>query len=248
MEEIRKIKWRRGAADFWTQVPDNSVELQFVVSYGSVSQTEKGFEDLVNTLNEPEIRSKIKRLIITDASYLYRHCIPEFATYSDAHTIWYMNNEAAIKNLQVNTEFASWAENIKMPEFQEWFGKIKLDFDGGGDDSRIIRAFRDAVISDASVSAYKGEYNFNSCINFLLEECAYTCAFLRNSTLLYPTEFSLSMTSVTERYNTNITLLTYKTSKHAQKHTKYNDNRFSILDKEIALFMKEKVSNVNFFV
>ena len=84
---------------------------------------EKGFEDLVNTLNEPEIKSKIKKLIITDASYLYRHCIPEFATYSnsDSHTIWYMNNEAAIKNLQVNTEFASWADNIKTPKFQEWF-------------------------------------------------------------------------------------------------------------------------------
>lgn len=248
MEEIRRIKWQRGAADFWTQVPDNSVELQFVVSYGSVSQTEKGFEDLVNTLNEPEIRNKIKKLIITDASYLYRHCIPEFATYSDSHTIWYKNNEATIKKLQVNTEFASWTNNIQTPKFREWFNKIKLDFDGCGDDSRIVRSFRDAVISDASVAAYKGEYNFNSCVDFLLEECAYTCAFLQNSTLLYPTEFLPCMANAIERYNTNITLLTYKTSKHAQKHTKYRDSKFNILDKEIALFMKEKVSNVNFFV
>ncbi len=249
-EEIRKIKWQHGAADFWKQVPDNSVELQFVVSYGSVSQTEKGFEDLVNTLNEPEIKSKIKKLIITDASYLYRHCIPEFATYSnsDSHTIWYMNNEAAIKNLQVNTEFASWADNIKTPKFQEWFNKIKLDFDGGGNDSRIVKSFRDAIVSNAAVAAYKGEYAFDNCVDFLLEECAYTCAFLQDSTLLYPTEFLPCMANAIERYNTNITLLTYKTSKHAQKHTKYRDSKFNILDKEIALFMKDKVSNVNFFV
>ena len=126
--------------------------------------------------------------------------------------------------------------------------KIKLDFDGGGNDGRIVRSFRDAVISDASVAAYKGEYDFNSCVDFLLEECAYTCTFLQNSTLLYPTEFLPCMANAIERYNTNITLLTYKTSKHAQKHTKYRDSKFNILDKEIALFMKEKVSNVNFFV
>lgn len=250
VESLRQVKWSQEAANFWENAEDNSVELQFVVSYGSVSQTEKGFEDLVNTLNEPQIKCKVKKLVITDASYLYRHCIHEFASYSDpnVHTIWYLNNEAAIKELRVNTEFSSWADNIQTPKFRECFEQIKLDFDGGGDDSRIVKSFRDAVISNASVSAYKGEYAFSDCVDFLLEECAYTCAFLRDCTLLYPTEFLPCMADAIERYHVNITLLTYKTSKHSQKHTRYRDSRFSLLDKEIALFMKEKVSNVNFFV
>ena len=87
MEKTQRINWQHRAVDFWKQAPDDSVELHFIVSYGPVSQTEKVFEDLVNALNELEIRSKIKKFVIIDASYLYRHCILEFATYSDSHTI-----------------------------------------------------------------------------------------------------------------------------------------------------------------
>lgn len=246
----RKVKWSQEAADFWNSAKSKSVVLQFVVSYGCVSQTEKGLEDLVNTLNEPFLQEKIKKIVITDTSYLYRHCIPEFNSYSDPvfPTVWYLNNELTIKQLKIDTELVSWADGLKKTEFKEWHKKILADFDGNGDDSRIVRSFRDRVFMDSTLSAYKGNYEMQGCIDFMLEECAYACAFLNNSDLLYPMNLARCMEDAFERYGISANLLNYKTSRYAQKHTKYRDSRFDMLDKEIAIFMKEKVSNVNFFV
>jgi hypothetical protein len=61
---------------------DNSVILDLVISHGCAIQTEKGFEELINTINNESIK-KSKKIIIRDTSYLYRHTIPHFLGYSD---------------------------------------------------------------------------------------------------------------------------------------------------------------------
>lgn len=250
MKSERMVKWSKEALDFWEESPDNSVILQCVISYGCVSQTDEGFEDLVNTLNSFPLKNKIKKLYITDTSYLYRHCIHEFSAYcdKDVPTIWYLNNKAEIEKLEIETEVISWADGLKRKEFKEWHERILKDFGGDSNGNGIVRDFRDLTFVDASLSAYKGNYELPCCIDFMLEECAYACAFLQDSSLLYPMGLARCMKNAFNRYGINAKLLNYKTSRYAQKHTLYRDNRFDMLDKEIAIFMKEKVSNVNFFV
>ncbi len=246
----RMVKWAKDALDFWEESPDGSVVLQCVISYGCVSQTGEGFEDLVNTLNSFPFKNKVKKLYITDTSYLYRHCIHEFSAYceKDVPTIWYLNNKAEIERLEVETELLSWADGLERREFKEWHERILKDFGGDSDGNGIVRDFRDLTFTDASLSAYKGNYELPCCIDFMLEECAYACAFLQDANLLYPMGLARCMKNAFSRYGINSKLLNYKTSRYAQKHTLYRDNRFDMLDKEIAIFMKEKVSNVNFFV
>jgi hypothetical protein len=51
--------------------------------FSCASQTGEGFEELINAINSEEIKRKVKKVVITDTSYLYRHDIPEFSKYSD---------------------------------------------------------------------------------------------------------------------------------------------------------------------
>lgn len=61
MKSERMVKWSKEALDFWEESADDSVILQCVISYGCVSQTGEGFEDLVNTLNSFP-KNKIKKI------------------------------------------------------------------------------------------------------------------------------------------------------------------------------------------
>lgn len=159
-----------------------------------------------------------------------------------------MNNKAEIERLEIETELVSWADGLNRREFKEWYERILKDFGGDSDGNGIVRDFRDLTFVDASLSAYKGNYELPCCIDFMLEECAYACAFLQDANILYPMGLARCMKNAFSRYGINSKLLNYKTSRYAQKHTLYRDNRFDMLDKEVAIFMKEKVSNVNFFV
>jgi hypothetical protein len=83
MPTERLVKWSKEAQEFFEKAEDNSLVLDLVISYTCASQTGEGFEELVNSINSPDIKRKVKKVIITDTSYLYRHDIPEFAKYVD---------------------------------------------------------------------------------------------------------------------------------------------------------------------
>jgi hypothetical protein len=74
--------------------------LDLVISYGTTSQTSEGFEELINTINSEDIKRKVKKVVITDTSYLYRHTISQFSGYCDVNipTEWYLKNKEAIEN------------------------------------------------------------------------------------------------------------------------------------------------------
>jgi hypothetical protein len=46
-----------------------------MVSQANESQTGEGFEELVNSINHPNISKKVKKLVIIDTTFLYRHCL-----------------------------------------------------------------------------------------------------------------------------------------------------------------------------
>jgi signal transduction histidine kinase len=246
----RNVKWAAEAKSFFESAADNSVVLDIVISYACASQTGEGFEDLVNTINGTSIKNKIKKIIITDTSYLYRHCIPEFAQYSesDVPTMWFLNNKDYIDNLTVDTTVKSWADGIKTDEFKYWHKKILADYGGDQDGNGIIREFRDLVYADSAVAAYKGNRGLEDCVDFMLEECAYVCAFLRGANLVYPMSLARCMENAMKRYNSPVFHLAYKTSRWAQRNSKHCELHSNMIDREVVTFMKEKVEKVNFFV
>jgi hypothetical protein len=83
MSTERLVKWSKESKEFFEKAEDNSVVLDLVISFGCASQTGEGFEELVNTINSEEIKKKVKKVVITDTSYLYRHVIPEFIKYAE---------------------------------------------------------------------------------------------------------------------------------------------------------------------
>ncbi|MDR2617069.1 MAG: hypothetical protein LBC22_04620, partial [Endomicrobium sp.] len=126
----RLAKWSREAKDFFEKAEDNSVVLDLVISYACTSQTGEGFEELVNSINSPDIKRKVKKVIITDTSYLYRHTIPSFSGYCDVNipTEWYLKNKKAIENLTVDFELKSWFAGLQKDGFNDWYKQIKKDF------------------------------------------------------------------------------------------------------------------------
>ncbi|MDR1522653.1 MAG: hypothetical protein LBS29_01645, partial [Endomicrobium sp.] len=132
MATERLVKWSKEAKEFFEKAEDSSVVLDLVISFGCASQTGEGFEELVNTINSEDIKRKVKKVIITDTSYLYRHDIPEFCKYSEPSipTEWYLKNKGAIEKIKVDKELKSWAEGLNSEEFKEWYKKIMIDFEG----------------------------------------------------------------------------------------------------------------------
>ncbi|MDR1433914.1 hypothetical protein [Candidatus Endomicrobiellum devescovinae] len=130
MPTERLVKWSKEAKEFFEKAKDNSVVLDLVISYGCASQTGEGFEELVNTINSESIKRKVKKVIITDTSYLYRHDIAEFAKYADLTipTIWYLVNKKSIEKLMVPIELKSWSNEVKTDTFKKWFDKILVDY------------------------------------------------------------------------------------------------------------------------
>jgi signal transduction histidine kinase len=229
---------------------ENSLDLYFVVSHACASQSGEGFQEFVNTINRDDIKKKIKRLTIVDTSYLYRHTILEFAKYADwnIETEWGSKNKDVIAQIKCNYRMKSWAEELHSSEFQEWYRQIKKDFDGDGDKNEIITEFRDNVIKEATVASYKGNGNFDGCVEFILEEAAYTCAFLHNVNLIYPAKMFQSILNCASRHHRNIIHFPYKLSKKAMNLNDTVKIEFASLEKEVTFFMKNQVSHVNFFV
>ncbi|MDR2616888.1 MAG: hypothetical protein LBC22_03635, partial [Endomicrobium sp.] len=178
------------------------------------------------------------------------HTIPEFSIYSDATipTEWYLKNKEAIEKLTIPTELKSWASGIGTDEFKKWYNKIMIDFAGDENGNNMVLDFRDKVMQESSVAAYKNRTDIKSCIDFMIEESAYTYAHFQNIVMVYPSDLAKPIYDAWDRYNIKAVHLRYKLSNQAQQNSKYVDIDLSALDKEIVYFMKEKVSNVNFFV
>ncbi|MDR2427956.1 MAG: hypothetical protein LBD19_03340, partial [Endomicrobium sp.] len=147
------------------------------------------------TINSENIKRKVKKVVITDTSYLYRHIHPYFSKYSDPNipTEWYLKNKEAIEKLEVEKEVKSWAVGLNTKEFKKWHDKIRRDFEGDENGVGIVLEFRDKVMQASSVAAYKNNTDVRDCIEFMLEETAYTCAFLDGSALVYPSNLAAPM-------------------------------------------------------
>jgi hypothetical protein len=221
MPTDRLVKWSKEGKEFFEQAEDNSVVLDLVISIGCASQTGEGFEELVNTINSEEIKRKVKKVIITDTSYLYRHDNPEFAKYADPNipTEWYLKNKEAIEKLKVEKEVKCWAVGLNTKEFKKWHDKIRRDFEGDENGAGIILKFRDKVMQASSVAAYKNNTDVKGCIEFMLEETAYTCAFFNGSALVYPSNLASPIKNTIERYNVNFKHIDYKISKQSQRNS-----------------------------
>jgi hypothetical protein len=84
----------------------------------------------------------------------------------------------------------------------------------------------------------------------MLEECSHACAsFNEPVNLVYPMKVSLPVLNLAKRYNMeDINHLKYRASVQTQNSSDHVSINFEGIDNEVVLFMKEKVSNVNFFV
>ncbi|MDR0968240.1 MAG: GHKL domain-containing protein [Holosporaceae bacterium] len=247
MPTERRVRWSKEALEFFESAPDNGVTLDFVISFGCATQTGEGFEELVNSINNDPVRRKVKKINITDTSYLYRHTMPEFAQYADPNvpTLWFLKNKAAIEKLEVDVSLRQWANGLKAADFEDWHKQMKIDFAGDEDGNGVKQEFREAVISMAEGAVFKGNGLLKQNIEFVLEECAYTCANFKNIVMVYPMSLS-PIRSIIERYNLNVKHLPYKMSNHAEQHK--NCSGFSNMDRQITEFITKKADNVNFFV
>ncbi|MDR3071694.1 MAG: hypothetical protein LBU29_03795, partial [Endomicrobium sp.] len=256
MSTDRLVKWSKESAEFFEKAEDSSVVLDLVISYACASQTGEGFEELVNTINSEKIKRKVKKVIITDASYLYRHVNLEFSRYADPSlpTDWYLKNKGAIEKLKCPYEIKSWVTGLVGNGFGDRYRQVKQDF---FTDSN----FKDAVISLAMEFTAKKFYDSDvgRNIDFILEETAYTAENLRGANIVYPTGVSPHLGIAIKKYNFGAGFLSYKASNCARKRMfvekqmqiKEEENHkldIEAIDKEVLFFIKEKVSNVNFFV
>jgi hypothetical protein len=152
MGTARLVKWSKEAKEFFDNAKDSSIVLDLVISYACASQTGEGFEELVNTINSKNIKRKIKKVIITDTSYLYRHMIPSFSGYCDNKitTEWYLKNKESIEKLKVDKEVISWFTGLEKSGFKDWHKQIKKDFVRDSN-------FKNAVIEIANTMLLKSD-------------------------------------------------------------------------------------------
>ncbi|MDR0724329.1 MAG: hypothetical protein LBF23_03995, partial [Endomicrobium sp.] len=248
MATEKLVKWSKEAQEFFEKAEDKSIVLDLVISYACASQTGEGFEELVNTINSEDIKRKVKKVVITDTSYLYRHTIPKFAKYSDSSipTEWYLKNIDTIKELTVDTELKSWQEGLNNADFMYWTKKVESDF-------YEVQEFREFIFQESKVAADKKGFSVRNCMDFMLEETAYVCANMKNSVLVYPTFFTPSFQWIMKKY-TNIKQLCYKISRQAQHNLRcfspYNRSKLNEdkVDKEINYFIKYVIPDVTFYV
>ncbi|MDR3125001.1 MAG: PAS domain-containing protein, partial [Endomicrobium sp.] len=244
MSTERLVKWSKESQEFFEKAEDNSIVLDLVISYACASQTGEGFEELVNTINSESIKRKVKKVVITDTSYLYRHTIPQFSGYCDTDipTEWKLKNIDTIKKLTVATELKSWFTGLDKDGFNDWYTKIKKDF-------FMDSNFKDAVIKLAMEFTAKNFYDtdIGRNIDFILEETTYTAFNLNDANVVYPTEASEPVRLTLKKYNLGTKFLSYRISNHACEDTVRILNR-TIVDREVIKFVKEKPTNINFFV
>jgi signal transduction histidine kinase len=250
MSTERLVKWSKEAKEFFEKAKDNSLVLDLVISYGCLSQTLDGFEDLVNSINSINIKRKVKKVNILDTSYLYRHTIPSFSKYKDSAipTLWFLNNKRSIEKLTINYELKSWANELIINN-----DKFKTCYERIFSDCSAIAKFKNLLDADCSAAVESKKGTFEESKNFLLEEMAYTCSILKDSILVYPVPFTPSFVYAIKKY-TRIRQLRYKISRESQHTVKcfnpYDIDRLNIskVDKEVASFIKNDVSNVSFYV
>ena len=249
MNTNRCVRWSEGVLDFFNVAPDGSIILDVVISHACLSQTGKGFEELVNSINSAEIKRKIKKVNIIDTTYLYRHGTPKFAEYSDLSvpTPWLLDNKNSIEQLDVDTNIESWAEMMDCIEFVRWYEQIRRDFIGDENGESVIQEFRELVLFEANKYADRGSGTLKQCLDFILEECAYTCAFFKGINMVYPTKLSPPIAFVIDHYKANIYHLPYNLSNHAQRHKK-DPSYMEKVNQEIIEFITKRASTVNFFV
>ncbi|MDR0968483.1 MAG: GHKL domain-containing protein [Holosporaceae bacterium] len=251
METEKFVRWSGESKDFFNSAADDSLVLEIVISHGCISQSGEGFLELVNSINGDNIRRKIKKVNITDTSYLYRYDMPDFAKYADQTelTPWLRSNRDSVEKIAKDCVVKSWKLGLENDEFKRWFEKIKIDFEGDQNGNGVVLEFRDLVMQDSAIVSYKNKLDIRGCIDFMLEECAYAAANLNGSVVVYPTRFVRPIENIIKRYNLNIVHLGYKTSKQAQKNAKECMSRISSIsiNREIVRFMTD-APNVNFFV
>jgi len=250
MATERLVKWSKESQEFFEKAEDNSVTLDLVISFGCASQTGEGFEELVNTINSESIKRKVKKVIITDTSYLYRHGIQNFQKYSDISipTVWFKNNEKVIEKLRIPKEIKPWAEYLDTETFKKWYQKIMIDFAGDEKGNGINLEFRKVVLDKANSEILKGAFTIQACVEFILEECAYTCAFFNNVNMIYPMNLGGPLDFVDKYYKLNIKILNYRTSNHEQSCRHRRESIKDKINQQIISFVTEESINVNFFV
>ncbi|GHT96186.1 hypothetical protein FACS1894122_14330 [Alphaproteobacteria bacterium] len=156
-------------------------------------------------------------------------------------------NMVNVDKLTVDCTMKSWADGLRDARFQQWIKQIRIDFAGNEGGDGILYPFRRSVMATANEAVSKGNGTLKQCIDFILEECAYTCAFFKNVVMVYPTKLSLPIAFVIEHYKTNIRHLSYNMSNNAQRHKNRILDRNKI-NNEIIEFITTIASTVNFFV
>jgi signal transduction histidine kinase len=233
------VIWDDEALKFFQSMGSEKIVLDVVISHGNYSQTGYGFEDLVNSINDDDLKNKIEKVRILDTAYLYRHCRSNAAGLS---TVWLLSNKDFIAASAVEMTVSSWPEEMD-DSFQHWHKQIMADFEGN-EDQNPIQEFRELVIANASVASHKGNGTVEQCTNFILEECAYIGAHLRDTIIAYPMQFYSSVDSVIERYKLNIVHLCYKPSSYSRKRSNSYKN---LKTQDVILFLTGAL-NANFFV
>jgi hypothetical protein len=236
------VKWSEEAQSFFQSAPDESVVLDVVISPACLSQTGEGFKELINSLNSNEIRRKLKKVIITDTSYLQRYFSPSQFIDPNVSSVWFLNNKDSIAELAVEVVVNFWINQIGSEDFNCWYKKIMTDFAGDENGNNISLEFRDTLNIEATASRCKGNGSFEACKDFLLEEATHACTFFNSAVVVYPMNLADSLLCATKLHGVDIRHLKYKISKNGQL---LDRNK---IDREVSSFMRETVSNVNFFV
>jgi signal transduction histidine kinase len=209
-----------------------------MVSQANESQTGEGFEEFVNSINE--LSQKIKKLVIIDTTFLYRHCILEFSQHLNENvaTIWFLNNQNTIKKIQCDVLIESYVQQINSSLFKSWYNKIVKDFE-------MIKDFKKLIMHEAKTFFKKGKGSFDQCLEFLLEEYAHAAAFLKNRNIVYPMPFLPAMVNIIQRYKLNIYGVHYSISNYMRKYNGKNFRNF--VNEEILQLLKIKDLKVNWF-
>ncbi|MDR1362316.1 MAG: HAMP domain-containing histidine kinase [Holosporaceae bacterium] len=244
------IKWNHETLNFLEAAADNSLEPIFIVSHASKSQTFEGFEEFVNSINCENIKRKIKKLHILDASYLYRHCIRGFLQLSDpnVHSIWLLNNRDAIKRIECEVVIDSWIEQINDDAFRHWHNKIVVDASGDKNGTGAIPEIKRLLEANVALKVAKNKGSATGCLNFLIEEYAHTCAFLKDAVVIYPQPFSQLMQLIIAHHNLNITHLRYNLSNRTRSRKEIRHDHKAITQEIISVLSSEALKTNIFAV
>ena len=251
-------KWNINSKNFFNSAKENSIILDIVISLSCKSQTGKSFEELVNALNSEEINKKIKQINILDTTYLYRYFYSEFSECTDVSvpTKWYLENKEAIEKIKAKVVLKCWATEINSDDFRFYLEKIKQEFSGDANGNGMLLSFRDTVIREATINSYKHNQPFKNCVDFILEECAHICSCFKSGAIIcYPMKLSPSVDDTIKRYSLNINHLSYRVHDFFHEGKDCDEKKMKILgfkeeviEKSVTKFMKDEVTNMNFFV